>query len=128
MDGNAQQAAKARELALGLVREFAPEEIELFDELVAAPPPAPKARRRDDPLAFGVELPPAFAPMALQLASSAVAFLGAGIAKQARIEVPAAAASALVDLIRREGERLGLGKDRSAQIADALLASLAHKG
>jgi hypothetical protein len=75
VDTDIPQSIRARELALELVGKFAPEELDLFDELATAPIPDPKQRRRDDPLAFGVELAGAFTPVAMSLASTAVSFL-----------------------------------------------------
>ena len=151
MDTDILGSIRVRDLALELAGKFAPEELDLFDELATAPVPDSKQRRRDDPLAFGVELAAAFAPVAMSLASKAVSFLvdelsdavvGAGKDEvKARIrswlggkgggtppiEVPISTANALADLVKREGERLGLGANRSVAVANSMLASLQVK-
>lgn len=80
------------ELSKQIVEQIAPEETDLFDELMASyfadpSPPDLTADPRDDPLGFGLnELMIAVTPAAAAVASAAIAFVMSVLAKAARDE------------------------------------------
>jgi hypothetical protein len=100
-------SAAERTYVTGLVRVvvggIAPEEIDLFDELIAEPPVAPQdrasEREHDNPLAFGTgDLVVAITPIAAAMVSVVLTYVGTELLKLAGDQV--------IDQVKRRAPRL----------------------
>jgi hypothetical protein len=144
-----------KELSKEIVVDVAPEEIDLFDELVAGyfqdpTPPDVSQPQKDDPLGFGIEETLiAVTPAATAVAQMIISYLLTEIIKitesehaekvkrkikalfssERKDQEPAALTKEQLEhirkLARKQAIKFGIGPDKADRMADALIGSLA---